>query len=283
MASSSASVDEVEHAWGGFQIAEEEEQGVFFNAEPSVVEVDDARWCLVGKTVGDRAVDFESLRNVLAALWRPVKGMYVKELETNRYLFQFFHEIDISRVLEGTPWTFNRAPLILERLKEGDNPRMMPLNTMEIWVQVYNLRAGFMSDRVLKACGDFIGKFVSSCPKNYTGIWREYLRVRVCLNIEKPLKRRMKIFYTKVDFFWVEFKYERVPTFCFICGIVGHSEKFCHQFFDAPEETLSKPYGLFMKAPDRRPNKQIGAKWLRDSMARPLVGPDAGAPSHIAA
>ncbi|XP_062080236.1 uncharacterized protein At4g02000-like [Humulus lupulus] len=171
------------------------------------------------------------------------------------YLFQFFHEIDITRVMEGTPWTFNIALVILERLKEGENPRGVPLNSMEIWVQVYNLRAGFMSDRVLKACGDFIGQFMASCSKNYTGVWREYLRVRVRFNIDKHLKRKMKILYSKTDFFWFDFKYERLPSFCFICGILGHSEKFCHRLFDSPEEEIAKPYGLFMRAPDRRPNK----------------------------
>lgn len=35
-------------------------------------------------------------------------------------------------------------------------------------------------------------------------------------------------------------------------------------------ETIIKPYGLFIKAPDRR--QQIGAKWLRNSLARPISG-----------
>lgn len=34
--------------------------------------------------------------------------MYVKELEHNPYLFQIYHEIDIQRVIEGSPWTYNR-------------------------------------------------------------------------------------------------------------------------------------------------------------------------------
>ncbi|XP_062094341.1 uncharacterized protein LOC133800401 [Humulus lupulus] len=274
MASSSNVVEDLEASWGGLQIAEEEEQGLFFQETPDVEDEDgiDARWCLVGKLLGDRVADFDTLRNVLASLWRPVKGMYVKQLETNKFLFQFFHEIDINRVMEGTPWTFNRTPVILERLKLGENPRVVPLNTMEIWVQVYNLKVGFMSDRVLKACGDFIGMFILSCPKNYTGIWREFLRVRVRINIDQPLKRRMKIQYSKGDFFWAEFKYERLPTFCFICGVLGHSEKFCIKLFAEEPENIVRPYGLFMHAPDRRQGKQIGARWLRDNMARPLTG-----------
>lgn len=81
----------------------------------------------------------------------------------------------------------------------------------------------------------------------------------------------MKIQRNKEDWFWANFKYERVPTFCFICGVIGHSEKLCHKLFEESRETIVKPYGMFMKAPDRRNNRQIGARWLKDNMAQPLV------------
>ncbi|KAK1401431.1 hypothetical protein POM88_001036 [Heracleum sosnowskyi] len=47
--------------------------------------------------------------------------------------------------------------------------------------------------------------------------------------------------------------------------------RFCHKLFDEPLESILKPYGVFMKAPDRRNNKQIGGRWLRDSMGQPLM------------
>ncbi|XP_062100604.1 uncharacterized protein At4g02000-like [Humulus lupulus] len=270
MVSSSTNLKNLEARWDDFQIDDENERGLAFD-ETVENEVNfDARWCLVGKILYDRSTDYNSFRNVMASLWRAVKGMFVKELEINKYLFQFFHELDIKRVLEGSPWTFNHTLIILERLSLGENPRMVILNKLEIWVQVYDLKPGFMSDRILKACGAYMGQFVASCPKNYTGIWREYLRVRVKIDIEKPLKRRMKIFTSKTDFFWATFKYERLPTFCFVCGVLGHSESFCHKLFDEGDENMSRPYGIFMRAPDRRGQRNIGARWLRDNMARPL-------------
>lgn len=93
---------------------------------------------------------------------------------------------------------------------------------------MYDLKVGFMSERILRAVGDYIGKYVSSCPRNFIGIWRDYLRVRVLISVDKPLKRRMKINRNKEEWFWANFKYERVPTFCSICGIVGHADRFCH-------------------------------------------------------
>ncbi|TYG77276.1 hypothetical protein ES288_D03G181400v1 [Gossypium darwinii] len=34
-----------------------------------------------------------------------------------RFLFQFFHYMDLERVLKGSPWTFNNHLLILYNLR----------------------------------------------------------------------------------------------------------------------------------------------------------------------
>lgn len=64
---------------------------------------------------------------------------------------------------------------------------------MDLWVQIYELRAGFMTEKVVKEVGNYINTFVSSCAGNFTGVWREFLRVKVIINMSKPLKRRMKV------------------------------------------------------------------------------------------
>ncbi|KAG8500486.1 hypothetical protein CXB51_002742 [Gossypium anomalum] len=41
-------------------------------------------------------------------LWHPIGGIYIIDLGNKRYLFQFFNEVDVQRVISGTPWFFNR-------------------------------------------------------------------------------------------------------------------------------------------------------------------------------
>lgn len=94
MASSSQSIEELGAQWNDLHI-EDEEQGVLFDESEGSQDEVDARWCLVGRLLSDRPADFEAVRNVMAALRRPGKGMFVKELDINRYMFQFFHEVDI--------------------------------------------------------------------------------------------------------------------------------------------------------------------------------------------
>lgn len=138
-------------------------------------------------------------------------------------MFEFYHEIDLKRVVDGSPWSFNRKILIIARMKEGEVPRGFHLNTLDLWVQIYDLRPGFMTEKILSKIGNYIGTFIESCSSNFRGIWREYMRVKVSINLDKPLKRKMKIRRTSAEWFWVNFKYENVPTFCLIYGLMRHS------------------------------------------------------------
>lgn len=105
MATGSVSSSKLTERWADITLEDEDDGGlVFEDAAPTVGEDEtDMRWCLVGRLMTDRPVDGETFKHRMAYLWRPGKGMYVKELGANLFLFQFFHEIDIQRVIEGSP------------------------------------------------------------------------------------------------------------------------------------------------------------------------------------
>ncbi|XP_060959153.1 uncharacterized protein LOC133030431 [Cannabis sativa] len=226
----------------------------------------DTRWCLVGKLLTGRVSDFNVFQNMMAFLWQPGMGMYVKELNPNLFLFQFYHEIDIQRVIDGSPWTYDRKPFIFTRLKEGDNPRLVEINQMDMWVQLHNLQPGNMTLSVITALGNFIGTFIESDPNNFVGVWRDFLRIRVRINVDKPIKRRMKVSSDISSWYWANFKYEKLPTFCFICGIIGHSERFCPRLFLKPLHLQQKPYNLELRASLQRRHSTFGAQWLRSGV-----------------
>ena len=197
----------------------------------------------MGRFLTDSAIDFQAMQHKMASVWKPGRGMFVKPLEANRFMFQFYHEIDIKRVVEGSPWTFGRFHLAFVRLKQKDDPRTVPINTMDIWIQLHDMNPGFMSLRVVKDIGNYIGQFIESNINNFTRAWRDYLRVRVSISLDSPLKRRMKLKKNAEQWSWVNFKYEGAPTFCFICGLIGHSDKFCEQLFETPEISLRNRLG----------------------------------------
>lgn len=58
------------------------------------------------------------------------------------------------------------------------------------------------------------------------------------MNVLKPLKRRMKIKRKGGTWSWINFKYERLSTICFVCDILGHSEKDCNVVSANPEKEI---------------------------------------------
>ncbi|XP_030505125.2 uncharacterized protein LOC115720103 [Cannabis sativa] len=203
-------------------IEEEDDRLVLEDDDGDLSEIDD-RWCLVGRFLTRRNIDCQAMQHKMASLWQLNRGLYVTELDPNHFLFQFYHEIDITRVIDGSPWTFDRVPLIFERVKPGENPRQMNLNRLDVWIQCHEMKTGFMSESTLRHMANYIGTFVKSDPNNFTGVWRDYLRVRTTINVEKPLKKKMTLERKNGQTCTVQFKYEDLPTFCFICG--GATEK----------------------------------------------------------
>ena len=81
-----------------------------------------------------------------------------------------------------------------------------------------------------------------------------YLRVRVILDISQPLSRGRIVRTGGSDSRWVEFKYERLPVFCYLCGRLDHDEKECLVWLSSadPITAENKQFGPWLRAtPDR--------------------------------
>ena len=55
----------------------------------------------------------------------------------------------------------------------------------------------------------------------------DFLRVRVEVDVSKPLCRGRKVILDDKEEVWVAFKYEKLPNFCYWCGMVCHDDKDC--------------------------------------------------------
>lgn len=90
------------------------------------------------------------------------------------------------------------------------------------------------------------------------------------MNVEKPLKRRMEIKRERGTWSWVDFKYDRSSTFCFVCAIIGHSERDYAVVYAHSDKEIDNAYGTWLRAPGRSTkNDNLGARWLRNDINGP--------------
>lgn len=90
------------------------------------------------------------------------------------------------------------------------------------------------------------------------------MRVRVILNVERPLKRKTKIKREGDAWSWIMFRYERLSNFCFVCGRLGHSERDCGIVHANPDKVVDRVYGPALRAPARNAGLNVGSRWLRN-------------------
>ena len=87
-----------------------------------------------------------------------------------------------------------------------------------------------MTEEVGKDLGSKLGIYIDLDRRSWLSEQAKFMRIRVDIPIDKPLRRGANVVNSNGDKFWVIFKYERLPNFCFLCGILGHDEKHCSDF-----------------------------------------------------
>lgn len=216
----------------------------------------------VCRLVTNKNVKFTFFQDTMMLVWQPVMGVTMRQLQTKRYLVRFYHDGELNRIMNDGPWTYEQGLLVMRRLLPNEDLESVELNHTEFWVQIHSLPVGFRSDVVVQAIGSFLGIWIKNDERNFDGSILLFFRVRVLIDVTKPLKKHMKL--KRDDQAWsiVEFKFERLLTFCFLCGIIGHGEKVCIKALQGIDNTVEKPYGAYMRAGLRRSMPLAGQRWV---------------------
>ncbi|XP_019154329.1 PREDICTED: uncharacterized protein LOC109150808 [Ipomoea nil] len=227
-------------------------------------------WKVVGRFLTQKMVKLEFMRQVLASVWQPVRGVQVTEIQRGVFLFVFFHRTDVDYVLDGGPWAFENNALVCREVPPNTLPGEIPLNTIDMWVQLHDMPLGYTSQTVLEQAGNFIGTFVKHDDRFEGAPWLTFHRIRVSIPVDKPLRRRMKLLKRDKTTAWVTFCYERLHRFCFYCGLMGHLYNFCIKARDSSIPLERYPYGPDMRAGgSRSAPRAVGESWLVPVGGRP--------------
>ncbi|CAH9074324.1 unnamed protein product [Cuscuta europaea] len=74
------------------------------------------------------------------------------------------------------------------------------------------------------------------------------MRIRVRIDLGKPLKRKLFLQKEEGVNFCVRFCYEKLPSFCFLCGIIVHAESHCPRKKRGHELTRERPFSPWLRA-----------------------------------
>nr|POF03349.1 hypothetical protein CFP56_51352 [Quercus suber] len=94
--------------------------------------------------------------------------------------------------------------------------------------------------------GGKIGRVIEVDKRSWQADRAKFMRVRIDLPIEKPLRRGGYVTNMDGERCWASFKYERLPTFCFTYGKIGHDEK--HYDMVMEKQPTERQYGEWLRA-----------------------------------
>lgn len=181
---------------------------------------------LVGRVVSERNFSSHSLQSNIERLLRSVKGFQFRLLGDNRFLLHFSHQLDRTHVMEGSPWLLDNSALLFSLIPQEEDPETMEKNLMTIGVKLNNIPLGYHNPSAARRLCTNLGEVLEVIPPKCETP-QVYIRVRVRIDIQESLLRGVPLRVRNGTRQWISFSYERLPVYCYLCGLVGHMEKKC--------------------------------------------------------
>ena len=237
--------DELEQLWSKLKFTEEEDVGIELGSSCTKAAKVVGKNCIVMKILTMRSINLDTLRKNLRMLWKPNQGLQISKIDEEMFLVEFGDGKDKQKVLEMCPQCFEKQLIVLKEFEGQLVPRDIEMKHCPFWVQIFNLPLKSRTKETGWTIGSTLGEVLDVDVSNSGVHWGRCLRVHVSVDIIKKLSRGKKINIEGGETKWVIFKYERLPNFCYRCGMLDHAIKECSEgpLVNEGEEEGSLQYG----------------------------------------
>ncbi|XP_074271258.1 uncharacterized protein LOC141595186 [Silene latifolia] len=223
------------------------EEGLFEWEEGEDPDANAEKILIVGKLWATRAINVKAAIDTMIKLWNPSKPIVgnVIDPKEKTFIFRFGAERDRAKVIEGQPWHFDKFMWCFDIPNQSGKISDASLHFFPIWTRIYDLPiAGRTSQLNAKRLGDCLGTFMRFEHGPNPELDRA-IRVRVLYDIQSPLKAAIPIKVRDGRTINFGVKYERLPTYCYGCGLICHGEKDCE---NGPYEEEDLQFGDWLRA-----------------------------------
>ncbi|CAL1401184.1 unnamed protein product [Linum trigynum] len=184
---------------------------------------------LLGRLFSETTFTASELREGLLETWR-VQGN-LRVLATKFGLFEIILPSDEMRVwlLKRSPWIVKDRILHLRSWTPSiTRPIFDDLAFAPFRVQLWNVKEDCCTKQYgRKVAAGIIGQVLEADVFSAKDTDEHFVKVLALIDLTKPLRSQFMAISEEIGSFWVNLKYEFLPTFCYHCGRVGHSKPEC--------------------------------------------------------
>ena len=231
------------------KITEDEETIVTIDDDMDETRASNISLSIVGRVLSKRPYNFEAFKRTMNQIWMISKHALFRAIGNGFFIIQFVSQRDREKVLDGRPWTFDQSLVLLDEIKAGVQPSDIVLNHSPFWLRLYNLPLESRSAKHVRSFAQNLGEVLDI---DHDGVeWDKTARVKVSMDVTRPLRRVLRFRNRQGQIAMVEIKYERLPTFCYVCGILAHIERDCAEATEE-ERSMEHQWGSWLRASPRR-------------------------------
>lgn len=197
----------------------------------------------------------KEFKTTIAQALKTNKGVEIRNLERNLLAFRFLSVNDKEAVIKGCPRNFDRRLIVLNDLMRNQNPNKVDLSRTQLWVPVYEIPLGFCTKEIEETIRNTLGSFIKWDQLEEYRVGKS-MRVRILMDITKPLRRGMMMKIGVKEAREIIFKYERLGNVCYMCGCLDPLLKECEDDEDVDIDNLS--YEPWLRASPVHQNEAAG-------------------------
>ncbi|KAL0007500.1 hypothetical protein SO802_009002 [Lithocarpus litseifolius] len=191
-------MDDITGRWASLSINSTKQKLV--NLTP---EIENNNRTLVAKLFTKRRVNIEALSRTLQSMWRSVQNFKVRDLGANTVLILFKNKADPSKILAQGPWSFDNYLIGLYKPKEEELVDDTTFTKASFWIQIHDLPLWRKNRANAEAIGTTLGTLEQVDISSTGECQGRYIRVRVNIDISKPLCRGRFVNVGDLDPQWI--------------------------------------------------------------------------------
>ncbi|KAL9666114.1 hypothetical protein QQ045_000437 [Rhodiola kirilowii] len=210
---------------------------------------EEGKWAFVVQLANRMLFNLTGLSNVLSKIWGMENRVYIVELANNMAQVRFRSERDMKKIRDGGPWLCMNSFILMHDWCPDLALEEFNMNRLGVWAQLHNLPVGAaLKDKEPgEKLAKNIGRFVMVSQSELEASRKRYIRVRVEVEIDKPLVTSFYLNRRNREPLWVTVKFERLPEVCSKCGRLSHETNNCsftlESFSTQPIEALNEAEG----------------------------------------
>jgi hypothetical protein len=157
------------------------------------------------------------------------------------------NEKDTQRALRGNPWIVRNSWLMVHQWDRERDPKELKFHKVPIWIQLWGLPLHCKTIAMGRHLGSQLGLVEDAAIYDFPDKAR-IIKIKVHIDANQPIRPGLFIGNTKDGIKWVDFRYDNLPMFCFLCGYIGHNETSCNNPTFIAEEGSTNPRGPWLRS-----------------------------------